>query len=159
MGVAPSHSFRIFVLSIAAPIAAGAACTNGAVDSAVTKERSAVTAAAVPSSPTVNVSPPSANGRRLREARMPSNWTQPAVPSRAMDLSANQHPGHFGNKVVDKPAAPTSVARPAPVPAAYIAKQNEYIQKWTDLQPTLASLPADEQARRRAALKRQVLGE
>jgi hypothetical protein len=73
-------------------------------------------------------------------------------------LSASQHPAHFANKSLDKPA-PTKEGPPPPVTTAVIAKQNEYLRQWNALEPTIADLPAEDQRARRAALKRQVMGE
>jgi len=73
-------------------------------------------------------------------------------------VPASQHPGHFENKVVNKPPAVAAVA-PPPVPAAYVAKQNEYLRQLSAIEPTVGTLPVEERNARRAALKRQVLGE
>jgi hypothetical protein len=79
---------------------------------------------------------------------------------RPVDIPASQQPAHASNKVVNKPLpAPGADVPLAPVPAAVIAKQNEYLRQRAQLDPTIATLPAAEQEARRAVLKRQVMGE
>ncbi len=89
----------------------------------------------------------------------------------APQLSAAQHPGHFSDKAMNKPARPSmtgaaspltgasaaSVSSPA-VSADKISRQRSYLQQWQDLEPSLASLSQEERDARRAALKKSVLG-
>jgi hypothetical protein len=79
------------------------------------------------------------------------------IPRPAL-VPASEHPAHFRKKVVDKPPL-ASRGAPPPVPAAYIAKQNEYLRQWGELEPTISDLPPEARDGRRAALKRQVLGD
>lgn len=85
----------------------------------------------------------------------------PAAPAQSRAVGMN-HPGHFSDKVTEKPAhvsAPAGrAAAPVPNPAV-IAKQAAYLQEWRRLQPSLAKLSPDEQSVRRANLKRSILGE
>jgi hypothetical protein len=87
-------------------------------------------------------------------ARVPAQ--QIARPSA---VPASQNPAHFRNKAIKKEQQPVTGAPLPPVPAAYVAKQTEYLRQWSQLQPTIANLPIEEQDARRAALKRSVLGD
>ena len=118
---------------------------------------SAVTA----SSPAADIS----TGHRENDVGPRPGTPPPQQIARVPEAPASQHPGHLSNKVVtgktrDRPASMGTLSlTPAPAPADYIAKQNQYQQEWLELQPTIANLPPEEQDARRAALKRAVLGD
>jgi hypothetical protein len=120
----------------------------------VTVQRSAVTAAATPTR--AATLPPGA----YRESDI---RPLPAAAVQGLSQPAAQRlPGQPKGFVAAKPAAAAAVAPaapPSPPPAQYVAKQNEYLRQWNALQPTLGKLSEGEQNARRAALKRQVLGE
>jgi hypothetical protein len=52
---------------------------------------------------------------------------------------------------------PSAASLPAVAPEV-IAQQDRYLKEWEQLQPTVASLPLEEQERQRAALKQAILG-
>lgn len=135
----------LFAVGIAvAALATG--CDQGNPAGEVVLKRSAVTAAA-PSQPGI-----------FRESDVvlpPGGAVIQGIPMPAMRL-----PGQPKGKTVAKPVLAATVGTPAPAPpAAYVAKQNEYLRQWNALQPTIATLSVAEQDARRAALKRQVVGE
>jgi hypothetical protein len=93
------------------------------------------------------------------EAPPPANLVAPAGVTRAPILSASQHPGHLADKVVKKPSpSAQAAAAPAAVDPDVIRKQSAYLQQWEAMRPSVAGLPTAEQERRRADLKRQVMG-
>ena len=132
-------------------MATGLACANepAAPTADTTTRKAAVTAAA----------PSRGLPQSLDDVGMRPGGTPPQQIVRPPDVPASQHPGHFRNKVVDKPAPIAGGTAPPRVPAAYVAKQDEYLRQWSALQPTIADLPQQEQDARRAALKRSVIGE
>lgn len=139
---------------------AATSCADEATDAPTETRRAAVTSPSGSSPDLVGVSPPGPGGRRLVEPLTPNAQGKgsPVPPPR--DRPASEHPGHFANKVVAKPARVASeTAAPSAIPAAYRAKQDEYLRQWAALQPTLAGVPPEEQDARRAELKKSVLGD
>ncbi len=122
-----------------------------------TTRTSAVTATGAPASTTLT--PPAPTAQRPTDFGFPPGTPLPQSIAHAVAVPASQHAGHFQNKVISKPA-PVGAALPPPAPpAAYIAKQQEYVRQWKDLMPTIANLPPEEQEARRGALKTSIVGQ
>jgi hypothetical protein len=98
-------------------------------------------------------------GTGVTDVGAASGAPPPRQMSRPPSVPASEHPGHFADKKVERPAPTTRGALPPSAPAAYAAKQIQYLERWKELQPTLSALPEQEQAAQRAALKHSILGE
>jgi hypothetical protein len=74
-----------------------------------------------------------------------------------------EHPGLRANKVIKKPEAPAEPGRAKPsLPAVSLEvqrKQAAYLAAWEKQRASLGDLDAAERERRRADLKRKLLGE
>jgi hypothetical protein len=106
--------------------------------------------------PAVHPSPPDPS---LRELPPPTGGVPVALGSpRAPELTEAEHRALVRSKLAAKPAA-RAVGTPPPVSAGYIAKQQQYLEKWKEMRPSIAELSPEEQNRRRAALKRSLLGD
>jgi len=88
-----------------------------------------------------------------------TKYLPPIAPVNAP--SGASHPGHFANKVVAKAEVqPPDWAPTIPkYDASYATKQQLYLQRWEQIRPSVAQLSAEKQAVRRAALKREILGD
>jgi len=143
-------SFTVTALAIAATTFLACNSDVPAPNDQVTARTSAVTTSAPTDEPTF---------RRGNDYGAPPNAAPPKQTARSPVVAVSEHPFHVRNKLVEKPARAAAVAPPPTPPAAYVAKQNEYIEKWRELEATKAGLSPGEQDARRAALKRSVLGE
>lgn len=155
----PMNVVSAWILIGSATLCAGTpACNRNEADSKEpTATRTSAITAAIAGRPSTR--PPLGAYRASDIGPQPGMATVPPqrIPQRRA-VPASQYPAHFRNKVVDKPP-PNATDAPPPVPAAYIAKQNEYLRQSGELEPTISSLPPEEREARRAALKRQVLGD
>ncbi len=146
---------------IGALVATGALGCNlvadpGSVAEPTTTNKAAVTDVAAPRSGTRRSSV--FRESDIKTGPQPGTPAAQPIPRRAI-VPASEHPGHFREKVVDKTAAQTPTSAPPAVPAAYVAKQRDYLARWDELRRTITGLPQEEQDARRAELKRTVLGE
>jgi hypothetical protein len=89
----------------------------------------------------------------------------PPAPEGAGRALGSLHPGHFANKRPLRTTAPrvrpsgeTVLADETPASAALAAKQAAYLEKWRQLEPSLAHLTPEEREARQDELKRSVLG-
>ena len=97
-------------------------------------------------------------GSAMREVPVEAIPPGPTFPRPEAPVPASQHSAHFMNKSTQRPSAAVG-APPPPVTRDAIAKQRDYLGKWDQLRASIADLPKDEQEKRRADLKRSVLGE
>lgn len=153
-----SERIRVPRAALLAAMACLACVNEPGSSSTTTVTRRAVSTPSAPSAATVSSYRKNDFGSSPSTFRPLPPGPPVTAPSQPAAVSAAQYPGHFRNKVVNKPAADPLAWTPPPASAAYIAKQNDYARQLKDLEPTIAGLPADEQATRRADLKRSVLG-
>jgi len=93
--------------------------------------------------------------------KLSSDATQLSPMGPVTAPSGALHPGHWANKVVTKASAFRATGSP-PLPKVdpvYLNKQQLFLQRWDQLSQSTAQLPAEELAARRAAFKRETLGD
>jgi hypothetical protein len=145
------------VTGVAAALLALAAAMSGCNDSSVPGS-----SAAPPGTVAASASWPSAPSDTARApVGAPSRaGDSPSRPlSIAEALAGARDPHHQFNEVNVKRAS-TELPSPAKAPpAAYMAKQADYLRKWKDLAATQPSASAEEIEAQRIALKRSTLGD
>lgn len=159
------HRFLIFLAFACLPVAVGCSASPGsdasvAVESSTPKGSSEIASVPEPARlPGSLVSGPQIIRPRFSEPAPTIMKLPVSAPAEKRESLAEAR-RRLASKSVGKapPVAAAFGSQVVPVSQALVAKQNDYLQQWERLRPSLAALTPEEQEQRQAALKNATLG-